>query len=183
MNKYQTERRVWPDREAKGLVLEDLMETVLKDAGLNYRRNRVNGQGPDFYTSFWTKRLVIENKHWSDRPYGLSCIKSQVVSRFKRIRRYRRIVIASHLNFRSKESDKIEKALIKAKIKIVKLGFEVVDRETWRRAYRIIRRLIIRLLALKRFLHEPEVALACSTVIAEPSYDAVLPGDDVKWLD
>ncbi len=92
------------------------------------------------------------------------------------------MVVASHLNFKLGEVGRIEKALSKAKIRVERLGFEIIDKKTWQRGYRIIRRLIIYLLVLKRFLYQPEIAFAHLTAITESFFDVVLPEDDVKWL-
>jgi hypothetical protein len=183
MFKDRQTRPVWTDREAKGKVLEDLTEEVLKALGVSFRRNRVNGKGPDFYVAFYGKRIVIENKHWNCNPYGLSTIEHEVISRFKGVRGYGRTVIASHLCFRSGQKDKIENVLSKTAIGIIRLGFEIVDRKTWRRAYRIIRRLIIRLFGLGRFRRRSGSTKVCHIELAGVSSAVVLRKDDVKWPD
>jgi hypothetical protein len=174
-------RPVWRNRFEKGIVLEDLTEAVLQDLSVSYRRNRVNGQGPDFYVSFCRKRQAIENKHWSCQTYGLSCIKKEVVGRFKGIRGYHRTVISSNLSIKLREARKIESALSEAKISVKRLGFEIVDNKTWRRAYRIIRRLIIRLIGLERFLQRSRAIKTSFLELAKMLTELVLPGDDVKW--
>ena len=174
-------RPVHKDREEKGRILEDIIEDVSNDLGLHPRRNRINGKGPDFRISFCKKRVAIEAKHWGDYKVGFSCVKSELLSRFKCVRGYRRRIIASNLNF--KQAIRSGKALRQAMIKIYRLGFEIKDRKTRRRAYRIIRHIIIRIFGLEHFLYTPRLAnnrLEVSDIKIPSLYSK---GEDVKWFN
>lgn len=111
----------------KGRILEELTSQCLNNLNKKFKKNPINGLGPDHIVN--EEKVVIEEKNWNpEHIISPTRAKREIISRFKEFKMKKRLLIISKLN----AGEETKKLLQESGIDVIELGYQITNLKSYR---------------------------------------------------